>query len=497
MRILYVTPEIFPLLKTGGLADVSGALPAALRALGHDVRLLLPGHPKVMAGLGELTPVEGVLGGMPGADQAAAHGGLRLWLGTAPDGVPAYVLDAPALFDRPGNPYMGPDGKDWPDNGGRFAVLAWAAACFAGHGVSADPFWRPEVIHGHDWQTGLVPAYLKLRRDRFAETASVLTIHNIAYQGMFPAAMLGWAGLPSHDFHIDGLEYYGALGFLKAGCRYADRLTTVSPSYAHEIQTDEHGMGLQGLLATRADALTGILNGVDYAVWDPATDPYLPAPYSADDMAGKAACKAALQAELGLEAEALAPLACVVSRLTWHKGLDLVIAAADDWLDRGGQLAVLGTGEPGLEAAFRDLARRRPGRAATHIGYDEGLSHRLMAGSDMILVPSRSEPCGLTQLYGLKYGALPLVRRTGGLADTVVDANTAALNDIAHGEGAATGFQFVAPSAQELTWRLRSALALYRRPEVWAGLRRRAMTRDFGWSGPAKEYAALYAAAAG
>ena len=346
-------------------------------------------------------------------------------------------------------------------------------------------------------QTGLIPAYLKLRRDRFAETASVLTIHNIAYQGQFPAAMLGWAGLPGWAFHPEGLEYYGTLGFLKAGCRYADRLTTVSPSYAHEIQTDEHGMGLQGLLSARADALTGILNGVDYDVWSPAADPHLPASFSADDVAGKAACKAALQRELRLDEEAYAPLACVVSRLTWHKGLDLVVAAADDWLGRGGLLAALGTGEPGLEAAFRDLARRHPGRAAAHIGYDEGLSHRLMGGSDLILVPSRSEPCGLTQLYGLKYGALPLVRRTGGLADTVVDANAAALNDLMSNDGGATGFQFVGASAQELTWRLRAALGLYRRPDVWAKLRRRAMTRDFGWAGPAREYAALYAGLAG
>lgn len=490
MRILYVTPEVFPLVKTGGLADVSGALPAALRAQGLDVRLLLPGHPAVMAGLRDLVPVAGWIGGVPAVDATA--GGARLWLGTAPDGGPAYALDAPGLFNRPGNPYLGPDGRDWPDNGGRYAALSWVAASFAGHGLSADPLWRPDVIHGHDWQTALAPAYLKLRPDRFAATASVLTIHNIAYQGQFPANMLGYAGLPDWSFNPEGVEYYGTLGFLKAGCRFADRLTTVSPTYAHEIQTDEHGMGLQGLLAARSDALTGVLNGVDGEVWNPAADPLIPAAYDADDVSGKAACKAALQAELGLDGEALAPLACVVSRLTWHKGLDLVVAAAEDWIGRGGQLAALGTGEPGLEAAFRDLARRHPGRAATHIGYDEGMSHRLIAGSDLILVPSRSEPCGLTQLYGLRYGTLPLVRRTGGLADTVVDANAAALND-----GSATGFQFVASSAQELTWRLRAALGLYRRPEVWSALRRRAMTRDFGWSGPAREYAALYAALTG
>lgn len=484
MRILYVTPEIFPLLKTGGLADVSGALPAALRAAGEDVRLLLPGHPAVLAGLGELTEVQGNLAGLPGLDAA---GGARIRLGTAPDGVPAYVLDAPSLFNRPGNPYLGPDGKDWPDNALRFAALSWAAACFVGHGAGADPLWRPDVIHGHDWQTGLAPAYLALRRDRFAAAASVLTIHNIAYQGQFDAALLGWLGLPAAAYHPDGLEYYGGLGFLKAGCRYADRLTTVSPSYANEIQTDEQGMGLQGLLTHRADALTGILNGVDGQVWDPATDSHLPARYDADDIAGKATCKAALQQEMGLMVESGAPLACVISRLTWHKGLDLVLAAADRWVGWGGQLAVLGTGEPGLEEGFRQLARRHPGRIAVHIGYDEGLSHRVQAGADVIFVPSRSEPCGLTQLYGLKYGALPLVRRTGGLADTIIDANAAALAD-----GVATGFQFVNANEQELVWAMRRAVGLYRRPDVWAALRRRAMTRDFGWSGPAAAYQTLY-----
>lgn len=484
MRVLYVTPEVFPLIKTGGLADVSGALPAALRAAGVDVRLLLPGYPAVMAGVRDLTPVAGAIGGAPMIDRS---GPARLLLGTMADGVPAYVIDAPGLYDRPGNPYLGPDGKDWPDNGARFAALAWAAASFAGHGVSADPWWRPQVIHGHDWQTGLIPAYLATRRDRFAATPTVLTIHNIAYQGQFSPDMLGWLGLPDWCYQLNGVEYYGSLGFLKAGCHYADRLTTVSPTYAHEIQTDEHGMGLQGLLAFRADALTGILNGVDGQVWDPATDTCLPARYSADDPAGKAACKAALQRELGLTEEALAPLACVISRLTWHKGLDLVLATAGQWLAWGGQLAILGTGEKGLEDGFRTLAHQHPGRVATHIGYDEGQSHRLQAGSDLILVPSRSEPCGLTQLYGLKYGALPLVRRTGGLADTIVDANAAALAD-----GAATGFQFVNASAQELTWQLRRACALYRRPDVWTAMRRRAMTRDFGWTRPAAEYRSLY-----
>lgn len=488
MRILHVTPEIFPLIKTGGLGDVSGALPAALRGAGLDVRLLLPGYPSVLAGLGPSTDVGAPLWGMPGVDHA---GGARLRLGTL-HGVPTYALDAPALFNRAGNPYLDSDGHDWPDNATRFATLAWAAAAFTDQRYPADPVWRPDILHGHDWQSGLIPAYLASRRDRFGGAATVLTIHNIAYQGLFPPDLLGWLGLPPETFRMQGLEYYGRLGFLKAGCHYADRLTTVSPTYAHEIQTAEHGMGLEGLLAHRADALTGILNGVDGDIWNPATDPHLPARYDADHMDGKAVCKAALQAEMGLDGEASAPLACVISRLTWHKGLDMVLDAARDWVTRGGQLAVLGTGELALEEGFRMLARAHPGRVATHIGYDEGLSHRIQAGSDLILVPSRSEPCGLTQLYGLRYGTPPLVRHAGGLADTVVDANAAALAD-----GVATGFKFVGANALELGWQLRRAMGLYRRPEIWAKLRRRAMTRDFGWSGPAAEYAALYSALLG
>lgn len=482
MRVLYAASELFPLVKTGGLADVSAALPVALLEAGVDVRLLLPGYPAVLAGLGDQRDVGGPIHDLPGG----VVGQLRL--GRTAAGVPAYALVAPRLYERPGNPYLGPDGRDWPDNAERFAALAWAAAAFTA-ASPADPWWRPEVIHGHDWQCGLIPAYLALRRDRFdgAPAGTVITIHNIAYQGQFAAHILPGLGLPAAAYAIDGVEFFGGIGFLKAGCFYADRLTTVSPSYAQEIQTAEHGSGLEGLLASRAARLSGILNGADYAIWDPAHDPHLPARYDADDPAGKAACKAALQEELGLDRRPDAPLACVVSRLTWHKGLDLVLETAGEWVTAGGQLAVLGTGDAWTETGFRYLAGWFPRSVGVRIGYDEPLAHRLQAGADVILVPSRSEPCGLTQLYGLKYGTLPLVRRTGGLADTVVDANPAALND-----GVATGFQFVHATAQDLAWTLRRALGLYRRPEVWSVMRHRAMTRDFGWSGPAREYLELY-----
>ncbi|WP_448203631.1 glycogen synthase GlgA [Azospirillum sp. sgz302134] len=483
MRVLFVTPECYPLVKTGGLADVSAALPAALNHAGADVRLLMPGYPAVLNGLTNLHEVGELITDLPGCDRA------QLMIGRTPDGVLAYALDAPSLFNRPGNPYLGPDGNDWPDNALRFAALSWCAAGFASH-ASYDPWWRPDVLHGHDWQTGLIPAYLTLRPDRFDgpfRPATVMTIHNIAYQGQFGAWMMGDLGLPSAAYRVDGVEYYGGIGYLKAGCLYADRLTTVSPTYAHEIQTDEHGSGLQGLLAGRADALTGILNGVDYHVWDPTTDPLIAARYSANDLGGKDLCKADLQSAFGLDRRPDAPLAAVVSRLTWHKGLDLVLEAATQWVAWGGQLVVLGTGEHGLEAGFRHLATWHPQSVGVRIGYDEALSHRIQAGADILLVPSRSEPCGLTQLYALKYGTLPLVRRTGGLADTIVDANPAAAND-----GSATGFQFVNPTAQELTWALRRAMTSYRKPERWHTMQQRAMTRDFGWHGPAEEYMELY-----
>nr|WP_295838306.1 glycogen synthase GlgA [uncultured Azospirillum sp.] len=483
MRVLYVTSECYPMVKTGGLADVSAALPPALNAAGADVRLLLPGYPAVLNSLQNLHEVGDLITDLPGCDRA------QLCIGRTADGVLAYALNAPSLYDRPGNPYLGPDGKDWTDNALRFAALAWVAAGFAAED-SYDPWWRPDILHGHDWQAGLIPAYLALRPDRFAgpfRPGTVLTIHNIAYQGIFGPWMMGDIGLPSSSFRIDGVEYYGNISFLKAGCFYADRLTTVSPTYANEIQTAEHGTGLQGLLATRSDVLTGILNGVDYAVWDPATDPHLPARYTPDDLGGKDACKADLQSAFGLDRRPDAPLAAVVSRLTWHKGLDLVLEAAGQWVSWGGQLVVLGSGDPDSEAGFRNLAQRHPQSVGVRVGYDEPLSHRIQAGSDLFLVPSRSEPCGLTQLYALKYGTLPLVRRTGGLADTVIDANPAA-----NADGSATGFQFVNATGQELVWALRRALTVYRKPDRWHAMQRRAMTRDFGWHGPAEEYMELY-----
>ncbi|CAK0778488.1 glycogen synthase [uncultured Gammaproteobacteria bacterium] len=479
MRVLHVTPEYYPLIKTGGLADVSGALPPALAGLGGDVRLLLPGYPAVLDGLDGKTTVK-VLTGLPGAAEA------KLEFGRTPDGVPAYALNAPALYHRAGNPYLDAAGNDWPDNHLRFAALGWVAAEFADHWLG-DP-WRPDVLHGHDWQSGLMPAYVALNKNaHINRPATVMTIHNIAYQGQFSPAILDAVKLPKHCFQIEGVEYYGAVGFLKAGLYYADRLTTVSPSYAREIQTEEHGCGLDGLLAHRTDHLSGILNGVDYQIWNPATDNHLPARYDANSLAGKAVNKAALQAEFGLEPRPDAPLFTLITRLNWHKGVDMVLEALPTLIARGGQLVVLGSGDKGLEEGFRRLAAAHPYEVGVRIGYDEALAHRIQGGADVIMVPSRAEPCGLTQLYGLRYGTLPLVRRTGGLEDTVIDATPAALAD-----GCATGFSFGEAETPALVWAIRRAIDVYRTKSRWQTMQRTAMTRDFGWTSSARAYMELY-----
>jgi starch synthase len=477
LRVLYVTSEVYPLLKTGGLGDVSAALPPALLAQGVDVRMLVPGFPAFTGSLPRRTRVAG-FGAAFGASAIAVE---RTVL---PGGeVPVYLLVAPELYDRPGNPYIGPDGLDWPDNYRRFAALGWAAGRFTDG--AADGGWRPDIVHGHDWHAGLAPAYLAARGGYRA--ASVFTVHNLAFQGLFPAAAFAGLGLPDSFFALNGLEFHGKLSFLKAGLFYADRLTTVSPTYAREIQTLEHGAGLHGLLASRSHVLSGILNGVDQALWDPARDPALAAPFSAAGPAGKAADKAALQQLAGLAPRPDALLFGVVSRLTEQKGLDLVLEALPTLVAEGGQLMLLGAGDRPLEEGFAQLATQFPGAVAVRFGYDETLAHRIVAGADLVLVPSRFEPCGLTQLYGLRYGALPLVRRVGGLADTVVDADPAAI-----AEGSATGFVFDAPTADALIAAARRAFAAFRTPDLWARLRHRAMTRDFGWPAAAARYIDLY-----
>ncbi|UEM03496.1 glycogen synthase GlgA [Skermanella rosea] len=480
MRVLHVASEVYPLIKTGGLADVAAALPAAQIEIGIDARLLVPGYPAVLAKLADLRPVRTL------ADPWT-RGGSVLMLGRTPDGVPCYVIDAPDMYDRPGNPYLGPDNRDWPDNHLRFALLGWVAAWLGG--PEGGLRWRPDVVHGHDWQSGLAPAYLELGLESRTgpRPATVLTIHNIAYQGLFPAGLLGELRLPAASFAVDGLEYYGQIGFLKAGLYYADRISTVSPTYAEEIQSPDGGWGLHGLLASRAGDLWGILNGVDYGVWSPAVDPALVRRYDVDSLEDKAANKTALREEFGLEQRSDAPLFGVVSRLTPMKGFDLLLSAIPALVAEGAQFAVLGSGEGWLEDGFRDLAERHRGQVGVHVGYDEPLSHRVQAGSDVIMLPSRSEPCGLIQLYGLRYGTLPLVRRVGGLADTVADAQDWAID-----RGEATGFVFDHATVEDLAWACRRAVALYRDPGRWRAVQRAAMRKDFSWAASARRYLEMY-----
>lgn len=471
MKVLHVAAEVFPLVKTGGLADVVAALPPALAAAGADVRLLLPGHPPVLDAVKHAKAVVTL-----GPAFGAARTTLLLARMPGTD-LPVYVIDSPYLFRRDGGPYQAPDGSEWPDNLQRYAFLGWIAAHLAAGEL--DDKWAPDLLHAHDWHAAMVCAYLAAHPATPA--ASVYTVHNLAYQGVFPHDDARQLGLPARFMQPAGLEYHGQICFMKAGLKFADRVSTVSPTYAHEIATPEFGAGLDGVIRGRGNEVSGILNGIDTRIWDPAGDSALAARYDADALEGKARNKAALQAEAGLAPRPGAPLLTVVSRLTSQKGLDLVLAVLPELLRHGAQLAVQGTGDPSLESAFAIAAHAHPGEVALHVGYDESRAHRLIAGADLILVPSRFEPCGLTQLYGLRYGTVPLVRRVGGLADTVADEQT--------------GFVFGEATPFALQACLERALAAYADRTRWLALMRAGMAQDHAWSGPARQYLALYAQA--
>ena len=480
MKVLHVAAEVFPLVKTGGLADVVAALPMAQAEQGTDVRLLLPGFPAVL---------DAVQGARTVIDIGACFGALRvrLLLARMPGSqLAAYVIDAPYLYRRGGGPYQDSLGEEWPDNLQRFGLLGWAAAHLAAD--DADPNWVPDIVHAHDWHAALACAYMA--EHGATRAASVFTVHNLAFQGLFPMHDRQMLGLASRLMSPAGLEFHGQLSFMKAGLICADRITTVSPSYAREIATHEFGCGLDGVIRGRGADVVGILNGIDLALWNPATDPAIAARYDTERLAGKRECRRALQAELGLQVDDNALLLTVVSRLTSQKGLDLVLAALPELVPAGVQFAVQGTGEPALEAAFRMAQQAHPGRVHVYIGYDEARAHRLIAGADVIAVPSRFEPCGLTQMYGLRYGTLPLVRRVGGLADTVVDASDAAL-----AADTATGLVFDAATPAAFGRCVQRALALREQASVWQQLMARAMAQQLSWTGPAKGYAALYEAA--
>lgn len=470
MQVLSVASEVYPLIKTGGLADVAGALPAALQKLGVTMRTLLPGYPAVMATLETPTLFHSF---------AKLMGGNASLLAGKAKGLEVFVLDAPHLFDRKGSPYLGADGKDWPDNAQRFAALSQVAAALAKGDLGN---YQADVLHLHDWQAALAAVYVKYS----GGPKTVMTVHNIAFQGQFPAAYFNILDLPPQAFAIDGVEFYGNVSFLKGGLACANAITTVSPTYASEICTVDYGMGLQGLLQSRRDVLSGIVNGIDVEVWNPETDSALAAHYSAKDFSNRTLNKRAIEKHFNLE-PGDGIIHGVVSRLTWQKGLDLFASLLDWLVGSGARLALIGTGEAAIEAAVNSAAAKHPGRIGVVTAYDEALSHLVQGGCDTMLVPSRFEPCGLTQLYGLRYGCVPVVARTGGLADTIIDANDAAL-----GAGVATGIQFSPVDEPSLKNALARTAALYNNKPAWKNMQLRGMGTDVSWDRSAAAYASLY-----
>jgi starch synthase len=458
-RVLFAAPECAPLTKTGGLGDVAAALPAALRSLGIDVRVLLPAY-----------------GALPGRELARMEvlgKSVRILESRLPSGVPLYLLDCPELYIRNGGPYQTGEGEDWPDNALRFGVLSRVASLLGG--ADTPLAWRPDVVHCNDWPTALAPLYLQRERDA---AASVLTVHNLAFQGLFEPQVLDTLGLPQSDFSLERLEFYGRLSFLKGGLACAGAITTVSPTYAAEIQREAHGCGLDGLLRHRRGQLEGILNGIDTAAWDPAGDTSIATNYDAATLDEKRRNKAALQRRMQLRIDDAVPLLGMVGRLTHQKGIDLVTAAAAELLGLPAQLVVLGKGDRAHEHALAALAARHPGQVAVATGFNEELAHLIEAGADLFLMPSRFEPCGLNQMYSQRYGTPPVAHATGGLADTIVDGET--------------GFLFDRPERAALVEAVGRAVAAWREPRRWRAIQRAGMARDFSWSEAARRYADLY-----
>jgi starch synthase len=472
MQVLSVTPEIFPLIKTGGLADVTGALPIALAAKGVTMRTLIPGFPTVMAAFKKKRAVlqYPLLQGGKASVHSVQLAGLEL-----------FVLDAPHLFDRPGGPYGNATGVDWPDNWRRFAALSQVGGDIAGGAISG---YQPDIVHAHDWQSAMTLAYM--RYGKAVGVPSMMTVHNLAFQGQFGAGIFGELGLPAVAMALDGVEYYGGVGFLKAGLQAAWAITTVSPTYAQEIRSAEFGMGLDGLINMRSSDLYGIVNGIDTGIWDPETDKHLVSTYTASTLKARAPNRAAVEERFSLDRDD-SPIVCVVSRLTWQKGMDILALVVDGIVATGARLAILGSGDAGLEGALLAAAARHRGRIGVVVGYDEGLSHIMQGGCDAIVIPSRFEPCGLTQLYGLRYGCVPVVARTGGLADTVIDANEAAVS-----AGVATGFQFAPNNGGALLHTIRRLVDAHASPTVWESLQRQGMKADVSWDKSAEKYVELY-----
>jgi starch synthase len=477
-NVLFLSPEAVPFAKSGGLADVAGSLPIALKRLGLDVRLVLPFYRIIREGNHEVRSLLKRLEVPLGKENLR----INVLETRLTPGIPVYLIEREDLYDRP-NLYGNPGG-DYYDNLERFSFFAHAALRV----TRALPF-KPHVVHCHDWQTGLVPALLKGPYGHFpilSGVPSVFTIHNLGYQGLFPEEKFPVTGLPKPEFfHAKGIEYWGKISLLKAGINYSEAITTVSPTYAKEIQSPEYGMGMEGILHQRSGRLHGILNGVDYSYWDPARDSRLPARYSPEDLAGKARCKASLINQLSLDASlAERPLLGMISRLDAQKGLDLLVQILDDVLEMDIGLMILGSGDEQIQEAIRRAADRHPGRVGLSIGFNEPLAHEIMAGADIFLIPSRYEPCGLTQMYALKYGTVPVVRATGGLDDTIVpyDDKTKKGN----------GFKFSTYETAAFLGAIRKALDLYTDSDAWKNLMTRNMREDFSWDRSARSYLELY-----
>ncbi len=470
MRALFVSSEIFPLAKTGGLADVSAALPSELARQGIDFRLAMPGYRHALdrlAGARQVAHYDNILG----------FSDIRIIAGRLPNSsLQVFLVDCPDLYNRDGGLYQNEQGEDWPDNALRFALFNHVAKKMT-KGVGEDS-WRPDLVHANDWHAGLLPLLIGL--EPHPRPATLLTIHNLAYQGVFGMDQLPNLGVPATT--LPALEFYGNLSFLKAGICSADALTTVSPTYAKEILTPEQGCGLDSLLLARADRLTGILNGMDTSLWDPGTDGMIPCMYTPRQISGKRACKAALQKELGLDMASDVPIVAFMSRLAHQKMPDVVLEALPSLLEANAQFVVLANGDGGYEDQFRQYAAQFPGQVVARIGYEEGLAHRILAGADILLHPSRYEPCGLTPMYAMRYGTVPIVRKSGGLADSVID----------DGSQAATGFAFDGTSAAELIACSKRAIDMYRQPIAWRRIQVEGMGQDFGWPKSAEAYAALY-----
>jgi starch synthase len=469
--VLYVASEVYPLAKTGGLGDVAGALPPALARLGADVRVVLPAYDGVTRTL-ESAGIRVTPG--PALENVLAGYSAQLLRAELPgSGVPLWLVDCPSLYARDANPYCGPDGRDWNDNDVRFALLARACALIATDRTVSS--WRPDIVHANDWHTGLLPYYL---HNANAPPRSVFTVHNMAYQGLYDPSVLPQVGVSPDAFTQSGVEFWGKVSFLKAGLVYADRVTTVSPTYAQEIRESGEGKGLEGVLQMRNGSVTGILNGIDESVWNPTSDPHIAQPFDPANISLKADNKAALRASVGLPTLDTAPVIAVVGRLVQQKGIDILLALLPSLLTTGAQVVVLGTGDRDLEERLVAAATMLPDRMAVRIGYDEAFAHQVIAGADILFVPSRYEPCGLTQLYAQRYGTIPVVHRVGGLADTVTDEED--------------GFSFDAPTPKAAMQALVRACAYYRKRPRWRAMQRRAMRKKTGWESCARRYVELY-----